>query len=109
MHPELEAILSADEESRARLQQAQTAARLRLEAAGAERERRRRERHDAALRTLEEEVKSIIEQADRAIAERRRRRLLYLETRRLAAEKSFARAVEAYIRIVRQGPAGAKR
>jgi hypothetical protein len=109
MDPELDAILSADEESRARLQQAETAARLRLEAARVERDQRRRERYAAALHSLEDAVTSILEQADREIAERRHRRLLYMETRRLAAEKAFARAVETYVRIVREGAAGAKR
>jgi len=109
MDPELDAILSADEECRARLHQAEEAARLRLEAARAERAQRRRVRHEAAMRQLDEEVASILAQADRDIAERRRQRLLYLETRRLAAEKAFAGAVETYVRIVREGPPGVKR
>lgn len=109
MDPELDSILSADEESRARLEQAETAARLRLEAARADRERRRQERHAAALGALEDEVARVLDQANQEVAERRRRRTLYLDTRRMAAEKAFSRAVDTYVRIVREGPTGAKR
>lgn len=108
MDPDLDAILSADEECRARLHQAEALARQRLEAAQAAREQRRQERHQAAVHSLEQEVERILAQADREIAERRRQRQLYLETRRMAAEKAFARAVDTYVRIVREGPGGAK-
>jgi len=110
MNPELDAILSVDEESRAQLEQAQKTAQVRLAAARDDRERRRQEKLAAAMRELEEEERRIIEQADQEVADRQRRRAGYLETRRLAAARRFAQAVDAYVRIVRDGPpSGAKR
>jgi hypothetical protein len=110
MNPELDAILSADEESRAQLEQAQATAKRRLTAARTDRERRRQERLATAMRELEQEERHILEQADHEVAERQRRRAVYLETRRLATAKASSQGVDTYVRIVRDGPPpGAKR
>lgn len=106
MNPDLDSILSADEEARARLEASTAAAHARLEAARSERERRREERRAAYARAVDEEVQHILAEADRAVEERQRRRAAYLAERRAAADGLLTRAVECYVGVVRTGSRG---
>lgn len=106
MNPDLEAIVAADEEARARVEAAQNASEMLVNAARADRERRRQERYDELRTTLEEEERRIREAADQAVAERQAKRARYRETTRQAAETALPRAAELYARLVADGPAG---
>ncbi len=107
MNPDLDAILSADEEARARIEAAERTARARLEAARNDRERRREERRAGAARAVDDEVRRILDEADRLVVERRQRRATYLAERQAAAEGLLTRAAERYVEIVRTGRRGA--
>jgi hypothetical protein len=104
MSPELEAILSADEEGRARLASVEAAAQASIRAAVEARERQRQERYEALRQATDDEERRILEAADRAVADRRAIRARYRETRRRAAEGALARAAEVYAAIVTDGP-----
>jgi hypothetical protein len=104
MHPDLESILSADEEARARVAAAERAARERLDGVRAETtarlDRRRRELEDA----LEREIAAILTEADREAAEIGRRRAAYVESHAASADALLDRAAETYAAILRSGP-----
>jgi hypothetical protein len=104
MNSDLEAIIAADEEARARVEAARAAFQGQVQAAVNERERRRQERYAALLTTAQDEELCIREAADRAVADRKSSRARYLEARRQATESTLARAAHAYVRIIRDGP-----
>ena len=104
MNSDLEAIVSADEEARARIEAARAGSQARVQAATAERERRRRERYEALRQAADAEERAINEAADLAVANRRASRASYLAARRLETESMLARAGELYARIIRSGP-----
>ena len=103
MDPNLEAIVAADEECRARVDAAELACRSRIDAA----RRDAAERGGARLRALqaavEAEERAIGREADRAIAERRALRATYLEAKRQAAEGVLIEAAQFFERIVLDG------
>ena len=106
MSPDLEAIVGADEEARARVEAAQATAKARVQAAAEARERLRQERYEALRKATDDEERQIQDAAERAVADRREIRSRYRETRRLAAEGALAHAAEVYAQIVMNGPTG---
>ena len=104
MDDNLEAIVSADEEARARVDAARRAANTRIQAVRDERGHRRREREQALRSAVDNEERRIDEETGRAVAERQARRARYLEARRQVAEGVLAHAAEVYAHIIRDGP-----
>jgi hypothetical protein len=104
MNTDLEAIVSADEEARARVDAARAASDAQVQAAVDARSRRRHERYEALRQTADAEERGINETADLAVANRRASRASYLAARRLATESALARAGELYARIICSGP-----
>jgi hypothetical protein len=106
MNPDLEAIVAADEEARARVEAAEVAAQASVQAAADARERDKQERFDALRTATDDEERRIQEAADRAVADRQANRSWYRETRRRAAEGALAHAAEVFAVIVVKGPSG---
>jgi hypothetical protein len=106
MNPDLEAIVSADEEARARVEATRAGSQARVQAAMAELVRRREKRYEALRKAADEEERLIQEAADRAAADRQATRARYRETRHRVAEGALARAAEVYARIIAHGPLG---
>ena len=100
MHPDLEWIVSADEQARAHVAMAEqrrdgaisSARAARDDAIGA----RRREANDA----LERELRAIREDGDRRAGELQRQQAQYLATLADAGQRRFEEAVALYLRIV---------
>ncbi len=106
MNEDLERLFAADEEGRARLaaaraqaSQAVAAARQALQQA---RETERRNLQEA----LERELAGIRADGARTVEERGRRRAEFLAQRRIASQALLSRAVEAFVRVVRDGGRG---
>ena len=100
MHPDLELIVSADEEARARVALAEqrherdvTAARMQRDGAIAA---RRKEATDA----LERELQVIRDDGERRAGELQRQQQEYLRALAEAGERKFDEAVALYLRIV---------
>jgi hypothetical protein len=106
MNADLDAIISADEEARARLASAQAAAQAKIEAAAAERDRQRQARYEALRKATDADERQIQQAADRAVADRQAIRSQYRDTRRRAAEGALMKAAEMYARILVNGPPG---
>ena len=106
MNSDLEAIVVADEEARARVEAARRSAQARIAAAREEVARSKQDRAHAREAEVEETLRSIGEETQRQVAERLRRREEYLAGVRRAAQERLAAAAEAWARIVRDGPAG---
>jgi hypothetical protein len=102
MHADLEAIVSSDEAARARVDAAGTRAARQIETAragiGAAREARRRGLEQEAAG----EIAAILADADREAAAIRERRAVYEGAGSEA--RPIDRAVERFVRIVRDGP-----
>jgi hypothetical protein len=100
MHPDLEVIVSADEEARARLTLAGQRLERELAAARAARdaaiETRRRESSDA----LENELQAIRTEGDARVAELQRQQAQYVASLAEAGERAFDDATALYLRIV---------
>jgi hypothetical protein len=105
MDEQLERIIIADEDARAHVAAARTAADERRSAAEAQCRRRREADRAAAREALDGELRHIQEIADRTVAARVAARAEYAEARRRAAEPSLAEAAGAYARVVREGAA----
>jgi hypothetical protein len=106
--PELEPLLSADEEGRVRIEAARASARARLDSLAQdldhEHARKRKERE----RTLEEEISAIRAGADREVARRTESRAAYREERHRRAEVLLPQAAGVFAAILRDGPSGRK-
>jgi len=100
MHPDLELVVSADEEARARVALAEQRRGSEITSARAKRDAaidaRRREATDA----LELELRTIREDGDRRVAGLQRQQAQYLTTLAGAGERKFEEAVAIYLRIV---------
>lgn len=100
MHPDLEQIVSADEEARARVALEEDRAGRERTAARVERDTaigaRRREASDG----LDLELRAIREEGDRRVEELRRQQAQYLTELAEAGERKFGEAVALYLRIV---------
>jgi hypothetical protein len=108
MNPELERLISADEEARVRLEAARSAARARIEAYRSELEGAREARRRLLEEALEQDIRAIREAGQRDYTDRERRRAAYREERRKQAERLLPQAIAAYLAVVRDGPAGRK-
>ena len=104
MNEHLERLLACDEEGRARLERERARAGESLDSLARrlqeERERRRRDLESE----LERELASIRREAELAAAERRRRRDEFRVEQNAIAAAMLPRAVDAFVRIVRDGP-----
>jgi hypothetical protein len=104
VNPDLETLLSADEEARARVEAGPRGGAGRPGAAPPEEEGRRKDRARARQAALEREVRAIAEDAARRVEARRARRAEYVSTLTESAAGLLPAAVEAWVRIVRDGP-----
>lgn len=104
MDDDLTAIVAADEEARAHLQAARTAAAVRVEQVRRDLDADRAARLEALRSQAALAVADVEEQAQRMLDERKAARARSIETRRRAAEAALDSAAELYARIVMDGP-----
>lgn len=100
MHPDLELIVSADEEARARVTLAEQRHEAEVTTARAERDASIDARRRAASEALERELRIIREEGNGRVAELQRQQAQYLMTLAEAGERKFDEAVALYLRIV---------
>jgi hypothetical protein len=100
MHPDLEQIVSADEEARARVTLEEDRAQRDLAAAGAERDATVSARRKEASDAFELELRTIREDGDRRVAELHRQQTQYLGALAETGDRTFERAVTLYLRVV---------
>jgi hypothetical protein len=100
VNPELEALVSAEEQARARVRVAREAARARLDsivqALSEGRDRRARELEAA----LQAEIEAIRAETSRRVEERRRRRAERREQHRRSAGSLLPAAEDAFVRVL---------
>lgn len=106
MNPDLEDIVNADEDARARVEAAKRAARARIASVREEIARLRDERARAREAEVEKTLRSLADDAERQAQERKRRRDEYLAGVRSAAQELLPAAADTWARIVRDGPGG---
>jgi len=102
MHPDLELILSADEEARARVALAEQRHERELSAARATRDAAIATARKEAFDSLERELQAIRAEGDDLVAKLRRQHAQYLATLTEIGERKFGDAVALYQRIVRE-------
>lgn len=100
MHPDLAAIVAADEECRSRVTLAEERRERDLAAARAERDAVIARRAAAAREALESELKAIRADGDARLRELRDKQQGYLAALAAAGEKRFEEAVQIYLRII---------
>ena len=100
MHPDLEAIVAADEEGRARVHTAEERRDSTLAATRNECDAALVSRRAAAIAAVNDEVSAIEREGDARAAEARQRNEAYLRLLATAGEHAFDEAVEQYTRIV---------
>ena len=100
MHPDLERIVSADEEARARVALAEQRQNVELTAARNERDAAIDARRNEARDALEHELRAIFDDGERRAGELQRQQMQYLTALAEAGERKFDAAVELYLRIV---------
>jgi vacuolar-type H+-ATPase subunit H len=103
MNPQLESIVAADEDARARVESARAAAARNLAEAERERNDRREARARALRQAAEEEERQISVANDRAVTERQLARRRYFASTRPAAAAALPRAADMFVAIVRDG------
>jgi len=100
MHPDLEAVIAADEECRSRLTLAQSHRERDLADARARRDATIEKRRAAARDALEQELASIRAEGDSRLKATADQQRAYLASLAKAGEAQFDAAVEAYLAIV---------
>jgi DNA anti-recombination protein RmuC len=100
MHPDLEAIVLADEEARSRVTLAAERREEALSAARAARDQSVDARRLEAREVFERELQAIREEGDVRLAEMRRQQAQYLASLADAGARTFDHAVALYLRIV---------
>ena len=100
MHPDLEVIVSADDEARARVAFAEERRERELKAARSDRDGALDARKAEASDALDRERAAIRGEGDAKIAELQRRQHEYLTALSSAGERNFEAAVSLYLRIV---------
>jgi hypothetical protein len=100
MHPDLEMIVSADEEARSRLALAEQRREQQLSAERATREASIDARRNQASEALERELQKIRAEGDVRVAELQRQQEQYLASLAAVGERQFDEAVKLYLRIV---------
>jgi hypothetical protein len=106
MDDDLTAIVAADEEARARVHAARTAAAGRVDEARRDIERARSQRLETLRTQAARDVQAIAEQTARTTAEREAARSRSIEVRHASSEACLEAAAELYARIVIDGPPG---
>jgi hypothetical protein len=101
VNPELDALVSADEDARVRLAAAEEAARAQVASVREALARERDERKRSLAEALERELEAIRETSARRLQERRIRREQYRAQRARAAESLLPVATDAFVRLVR--------
>jgi hypothetical protein len=104
MNTDLESILDADEEGRARIDAFVKQAAARIEQARREAEERRAQMRETARRALDADLEKILADADREAEQRGKRRAAYLAERQAHAQAVLSRAAEIYEKIILEGP-----
>jgi hypothetical protein len=105
MDPDLEALIAADEDARARVEAAREAARARVAEAREDLQRRLEAQRVTRQRATDTAVAAIEEETSRSIADRRTARASYAEMRRLDADTRLAQAADLYAQIIKTGRA----
>jgi hypothetical protein len=105
VNADLEMLVSADEQARAGVESARRSAEAGFSRAREEADRRKQDRARACEAALDREVQSIAEETARRVEERRQRRRRYVAGLSQTAAKLLPAAVEAWVRIVQDGPA----
>ncbi|HLJ73455.1 MAG TPA: hypothetical protein VKU62_02635 [Thermoanaerobaculia bacterium] len=100
MHPDLEAIVAADEECRSRVTLADSRRERDVSAARAKRDASIETRRAAALEALKRELAAIRSEGDQRLVEIREQQKVYLESLAKNGEAKFAAAVDKYLSIV---------
>lgn len=100
MHSDLEAMVAADEEVRARVVRAEARRDRELADARAVRDAAIDARRRETVAALERELDAIRAEGDARIGELQRRQEQYLETLAQAGDRAFDDAVAVYLRIV---------
>ena len=100
MHPDLESIVAADEEARARVAAAEDHRERRLAEGRAQREATVAAQCAAAEEALQGEIDALRAEGDKRVEEIRKRQAEHLHALAEAGERKFAEAVRAYQRIV---------
>lgn len=103
MDADLEALIAADEDARARVDAAREAARARVAAAREDLQRRQDAQRIAQQHATDLAVSAIDEDAARTVAARRAARAQYAETRRIEADSRLAQAADLYAQIIKTG------
>ena len=101
MHPDLEAVIAADEECRSRVTLAESRREREIAAARAQREAAIEKRRAAAIEAVEREVAAIRSEGDARLADLREQQRLYLQSLAKAGEENFDAAVQRYLSVVR--------
>ena len=109
MNEHLERLLACDEEGRARLDRERTKARESLDSLARVLREDRERRHRDLEAELELGLASIRREAEKTASERRRRREEFRVEQEAIASSMLPRAVEAFVRIVRDGPPEGRR
>ena len=100
MHPDLEAIVSADEEARARVSLEEERRERELSSARAARDAAIEARRKDAADALERELQAIRSAGDARVAELQRQHTQFLTALAEGGERRFEEAVALYLRIV---------
>ena len=100
MHPDLESIVAADEEARARLAAAEDRRERRLAEGRAQREATVAAQRAAAEEALQQEIDALRAEGDARVEEIRKRQAEHLHALAEGGERKFAEAVRTYQRIV---------
>jgi hypothetical protein len=100
MTPELEAIAAADEEARSRVGLAEARREREVASARAARDAAISRRRTAAQEALDGELRAILDDGERRIAEVKAQQDAFLASLAAAGETKFEAAVAAYARIV---------
>lgn len=100
MHPDLELIVSADEEARARVALAEQRSGQEVAAARASRDAAIDARRAQALDALERELQRIRAEGDARVAALQEQQQEYLRSLSVAGDRKLDEAVAVYLRIV---------
>jgi DNA anti-recombination protein RmuC len=100
MHPDLESIVSADEEARSRVTLAEERSARELASARASRDAAIATRRKEAFESLEKELDVIRAEGEARLSELRQRQSQYLAGLARIGEEKFEEAVALYLRLV---------
>jgi hypothetical protein len=108
VNPDLERLISADEEARTRLEAARSASRSQRETVAGELAAARQAQQHFLEQELAKDILDIEQAARENAAQRDAQRAAYRQERRRQAERLLPQAVATFLQIVRDGPAAKK-